>query len=988
MPNEKPAADGGQPISYQSLVPHLVQQILLVASPYDSFILEEEGRFSDRLLSQYQELDLAGTPTFEHVASARDALRQLRGESYDLVITTPHVRDMTPQELGREIVRRHPGTPVVLLTYDRTDAQSWTVAERDLRGIDGVFLWTGDPRLLLAIVKSVEDKKNVDHDTRHGQVRVIVVVEDSPAYYSSFLPIIYAELLEQVRTLLADRLNERDRTYRMRARPKILLARSFEEGRRLFMRYRDNVLGVISDVRFPRRGALDPRAGIRLVELMRAEYPDLPVLLQSREREHQAEADKLGVGFVDKNSPDLLRELSRFMRHNFGFGPFLFRRDPNGEVLRRANNVQEMYEALSEIEAESLRYHASRNHVSNWLMARGEFPLAQALRPKQVDDFADVEAMRSYVVDLFAEFLEHRQRGQVTDFRASADPLRRDFLRLGRGSMGGKGRSIAFLSHLKARSGRRREWEERWPDLRIIVPRTVVICTEVFDRFVARNALRERAMEAASDEEVANLFLDQPLDYELTADLAAILREVRYPLAVRSSSLLEDSEFQPLAGLYRTYLLPNCAAEDAVRLEQLSRAVRLVFASTFYQDARTAMEAASLRVEEEKMAVVIQRLVGRRFGRRFYPHFSGVAQSHNFYPMGHLKPEDGIATVALGLGHTVVTSGQGYRFSPSHPQISPHMSTTDAALANSQRTFFALDLGEPEGEVGLDEAGNLLALGLDEAEADGTLALVGATYVADDDRIYDSLRHEGSRLVNFAGVLKHERFPLAPALEELVSMCEEGMGTPCELEFAVAILGDGEPSQLAALQLRPLVAQGRDRLVDLPAVGERPRLLAGPALGNGVLDGIRDVVYLHPDRFDVRQTGQVARAVGRLNERLAHAHRPYLLAGPGRWGTAERFLGVPVTWSQVSAARVIVELALADGRIEPSQGSHFFHNITSLRIGYFSLDLRQQGQEIDLEYLEGLEAVDEDGALRHVELPEPAEAWIDGRSGEGVVVRA
>jgi len=989
MPIEKPATDTAEHrlISYQALVPHLVQQILLVASPYDSFILEEEGRFSDRLLSQYQELDLSGPPSFKHVASARDALDQLCSESYDLVITTPHVRDMTPQELGREIVDRYPGTPVVLLTYDRTDAQSWTGAERDLSGIDAVFLWTGDPRLLLAIVKSVEDKKNVDHDTRHGQVRVIVVVEDSPAYYSSFLPIIYAELLEQVRTLLADRLNERDRNYRMRARPKILLARTYEEGRDLFARYRDNVLGVISDVRFPRQGKLDPTAGLKLVEMVREEYPDLPVLLQSRERELQAQAEALGVGFVDKNSPDLLRELSKFMRRNFGFGPFIFRHGPDGEELRRAVNVQEMYEALAEIDAGSLEYHASRNHVSNWLMARGEFPLAKALRPKQVSDFTDVEEMRRFVVDLFSEFLERRQRGQVTDFRASADPLRRDFLRLGRGSMGGKGRSIAFLSHLKAQSGRRKQWEERWPDLRVIVPRTVVICTEIFDRFVARNELRERAMEAASDEEVARLFLDQPLGYELLADLAAILREVRYPLAVRSSSLLEDSEFQPLAGLYRTYLLPNCAAEDGVRLDQLSRAVRLVFASTFYQDARTAMEAASLRVEEEKMAVVVQRLVGRRFGRRFYPHFSGVAQSHNFYPMGHLKPEDGIATVALGLGHTVVTSGQGYRFSPRHPRVAPHMSTTDAALRNSQRTFYALDLGEPDVEVGLDEAGNLLPLGLEEAEADGTLALVGATYVADDDRIYDSLRHEGARLVNFAGVLKHDGFPLAPALEELLEMCEEGMGTPCELEFAVAVLGDGEPSQLAALQLRPLVAQGRDRLIDLTAVADRPQLLAGPALGNGVVDAIRDVVYVHPDRFDVGHTQELAEAVGRLNGRLARAHRPYLLVGPGRWGTADRFLGVPVSWGQVSAARVIVELALADGHIEPSQGTHFFHNITSLRIGYFSLDARQQGQEIDLDYLEGLEAVDEEGALRHVELPAEAEAWIDGRSGEGVVVR-
>ncbi len=1013
-PESLPAGGGGS-VSYETLMPHTVQNVLLVASEYDSFILEEEGRFSDRLLGQYLELDLSKPPAFHHVASARQALERLGEGDYDLVVTTPHIADASPQELAAEIADRQPETPVVLLTYDRFDAQSWAETwgaggwdGTTPRGVSSVFLWTGDPRLLLAMVKSVEDRMNVDHDTEHGLVRVILVVEDQPSVYSSFLPIIYAELLAQIRSLLADRLNERDRNFRMRARPKILLARSYEEGERLVRRYRDYLLGMISDVRFPRGGRPDDKAGIDLIRYVRGELPDLPVLLQSRDLDNADLARELDVGFVDKSSPELLSELRVFMRRHFGFGPFIFRLEGAegevGEEVGRAETIQEMVEALRRVPVESLQYHAARNHVSNWLMARGEFPLALEVRPKQVSDFADMDEVRDYLVRVFSHFLERRQRGQVTDFRGRPDPLQRDFLRLGRGSMGGKARSIAFVSRLKARSQVEEELARKYPDVDLIVPRTVVICTDVFDRFVARSNLRERAMAADSDEAVAEMFLEQPLNVELTADLASILREVRYPLAVRSSSLLEDSEYQPLAGLYKTYLLPNCAGDDKVRLDQLSRAIRLVFASTFFRAPRTCMEATGLRIEEEKMAVIVQRLVGRRYGDRFYPHFAGVAQSYNYYPLGETVAEEGIVTVALGFGHSVVDGANGLRFNPHHPEALPGMSTAEEMLRNSQRTFLALDLGDPEAEISLDDEGNLRSLDLEVAEADGTLEPVGATWSAANDRIYDTLHREGPRLVNFAGVLKHGRFPLAPMLADVLELGETGMGTPLELEFA-ATVGEGEAggdgdggsrrSELALLQLRPLVAQGREQ-VGLDRGGGTP-LVAGPALGNGIITGIGDVVYLHPARVDFEDTPALARAVQRVNDRLVKADRPYLLLGPGRWGTADRFLGVPVKWNQVSGARVIVELATRDGGIDPSQGTHFFHNITALRIGYFNLDRwRDQGgdgagagdgQLVDFPWLDALPAVEEDGALRHVELPAPAEARIDGSRGRGVVIR-
>lgn len=973
--------NGKEPFAYDRLMPFLVRDILVVASAYDSFLFEEEGKFSDRLLARYRELDLSSSPQIDHVTSGRAALGQLRRRSYDLVLLTPHIRDMTPSELGTEIGRRHEGLPVVLLTFDRSDPQ-FMPHERPLSGVDRVFLWTGDPRLFLALVKSVEDVKNAPLDTASGSVRVILVVEDSPAFYSSYLPILYSELLEQVASLLADRLNERERHYRMRARPKILLARTWGEGKSILRRYRDSLLGLVCDVRFPRGGRLDPSAGIDFIREVRHAVPDLPVLLQSSEPEHSELARELGVSFADKNSRELLAELRTFMRDHFGFGPFVFR-IPGGEVVARAEGIRQMVEVLETVPAESLLYHARRNHFSIWLMARSEFELARDLRPRRVADFRDAEAMRRFLIDVLSAFIKERQRGLVAEFARSSFPVKRDFTRIGSGSMGGKGRGLAFVARLLASH----PFEERFPGVRVVVPRAAVICTDVFDRFCRRDGLWERALAADDDAEVARLFLAHPLDDELLEDLAALLDEARYPLAVRSSSLLEDSEFQPLAGLYKTFLLPNSSPSDSVRLEQLSRAVRLIYASTFFQGPRTYMAATSQRLEEEKMAVVIQRLVGRSRNGRFYPDFAGVAQSHNYYPMRYLEPEDGIAAVALGLGETVVSGGRALRFSPAHPELSLQMSTPREALRTSQRHFYALDLGDPEAEIGSDEATTLVRCDLDAAESDGTLEAVGATYSADNDAIYDSIYRRGVRLVNFAGVLKHGRFPLAPVLDDLLEIGREGMGTPVEMEFA-ALLEDGdEPAELSVLQLRPLVAEGRAYEVELDAPG-RTVVAAGPALGNGIIEGLTDVVYVHPDRLgDLSESRALAQQIARVNVRLAREHRPYLLMGPGRWGTADPWLGIPVEWKEVSGARVIVELTPEGSAIEASQGTHFFHNITSLRIGYFCIGIGREDETVDLDWLEKLPAVQESGPIRHVVTPHPLEVRIDGRSGRGVVLR-
>ncbi|MDY7096240.1 MAG: PEP/pyruvate-binding domain-containing protein [Acidobacteriota bacterium] len=980
---------GSRLFAYQSLMPFLVKDILLVASSYDRFIVEEDGRFADRLLSQYVEMDLSTPPHFDHVATAREALERLDERRYDLVLSTPHCAGMTPRQLAQRVSRLPEPAPTVVLAYDRSDAQLYTQQQRS-SGIDQVFLWTGDPSLLVALVKSVEDMRNVDHDTDIGQVRVILLVEDSPLFFSSYLPIIYAEVLGQVKSLLAERLNERDRHQRMRARPKILLARNYEEGVELFQRYSDNLLGTICDMRFPRGGILDDRAGLRFIRLVREQQPDVPVLLQSSQSGHRQLAEELEVHFADKNSRRLLDHLRRFMRTDLGFGSFVFR-NARGERELEASNMEEMLRALGEVSDESLRFHASRNHISNWLMARSEFALAQEVRPKKVSDFRSTGAMRAYLREVFTSFLEREQQGEITEFDRQGGYRRRDFERLGSGSMGGKARSIAFVSHTLAEH----RIHQKYPQVRITAPSALVICTGLFDQFCSAGGLRQRLLDAEDDEAVLRCALDQQLDSAVLADLRAYLERVRHPMAVRSSSLHEDSESQPLAGLYKTFMLPNSDPSLEVRLEQLSRAIRLIYASAYVGDARRYLEAHDLRLEEEKMAVVLQRLVGRRHGKYFYPDFAGVAQSHNYYPMGYMKPEDGIASVALGFGQAIVEGRRALRFCPRYPEVLPQMASPEEALKVSQRKFYSLDLSRGPVAGALEDHANLQLRGLEAAEDEGALEALVSTYVAESDAVYDTIYRSGPRIVTFAGVLKHGRFPLAPLLQDLLELWREGMGTEVEMEFAVSLGDDGQPAEMAILQLRPLVVASEETSVNLRQEAYRGHLLGrGSALGNGIIRDLRHVIYVHPDRFDFSRSSDTAAAVGRLNHALAARGEGYLLIGPGRWGTADPWLGIPVAWRQVASARVIVELVRPGSHIDPSQGTHFFHNLTALRTGYFEIDEGggPEGGEgtkdrLDLEYLDSLPAEHEQGALRHVVLPEPVTAFIDGRQRRGLLMR-
>jgi len=967
---------------YQELMPNLVKDILMVASPYDCFILEEDGRFSDRLLGQYMQLDLSAPPHFKHVTSGKEAMKALRTGKFDLVMTTPHCADITPLVLAKKIRHKYPDIPVAMMTYDRAEARSYCMVNRS-EAFSQVFLWSGDPKLLVAMVKSVEDMINVGHDTREGLVRVIIVVEDSPEFYSSYLPAMYHEVLVQVQSLIPERLNERDRHFRMHARPKILLARNYEEASDFLRRYGKYLLGVICDLHFPLKGKMTRDAGIRFIKKVRKTYKDIPVLIQSRELDFVCRTQDLGAYCLDKNSPKLLKKIRRFMKKNFGFGPFIFNM-PDGTEVARAATMEEMPKILEQIPRESLIYHSSLNHISNWLMARSEFKLALDIRPLTLEQFDDVEDMRKYLVQVFSNFISRRQRGQVTEFSVSSDFFIRDFARVGRGSLGGKARGLAYVNNLLATH----QIHDKYPEINIFTPRTSVICTDFFDRFIEQNQILDKISGLKSNEEISKLFLQFPLDLDLAEVLTSIISSAKYPLAVRSSSLNEDSQFQPLAGLYQTIILPNNHSSMQVRLRQLSRAIRMVYASVYFDNARNYLKNHSMRIEEEKMAVLIQRLVGQKRGNRFYPDFSGVAQSYNYYPIRYMNPKDGIATVALGLGQSVVEGGKALRFCPKHPQILPQISTPQKALRASQREFFALDLDNDDFLPSGDEGASLRKYSLEDAFADGTLESVGATYNHQNDMIYDTVYRDGAKLINFSGILKHGRFPLASLLDDLLRMGVEGMGVPVEMEFAVSLNTDREQKpEMAVLQMRPLVASGHDQEVNLEDVpAKAPRIVQGTALGNGIIPDICDIIYLSPAEFKMADSRKYAHTIGVMNHKLRQEDRPYMLIGPGRWGTSDPWLGIPVIWTQVAGACVIVEFQLPNTPIDPSQGTHFFHNLTALRVAYFSIENQKDNQGISFDWLEKQTVFEKSGAVRHVRFSEPLEALIDGRKSWGFVL--
>ena len=967
-------------------MPFRVNDILLVSSLYDSFILREDGRLNELLIGESLELNLHQVPGITHVSSGAEAVELAQSQRrFNLIVTNLQLGDMDAAQLAREIKTAGLDVPVIVLAYDYREIQNF-VARNPRTEIDRIFLWQGNARILLSMVNYIEDKRNVLHDTKAMSVPVLLMVEDDITYYSLFLPVIYTEIISQSRRLLGEALNLAHKLVRMRARPKILLCSNYEEAEREVMKYREYLLGVLSDVEFPRAGELTAEAGFELAAMVRETVPDVPIVLQSSRTEFMERAHQKGYSFLQKRSPTLLGDLRHILTEEMGFGDFVFHLPDGTTEVARAADLNALETLLQTIPEESLAYHGQHNHFSHWLMARTEFALAQKLRPRKVSDFGTLENLRHDLIESIAEYRREQSQALIGEFNAATfQPSESFFLQIGGGSLGGKARGLAFIRHILRQRGVGRSL----PGIRIAVPPTLVLTTEIFDRFLYDNDLLDLAIHGTDDAEMTRRFLEASFPISLLDNLLAFLEAVHYPLAVRSSSLLEDSQYQPFSGVYETFMLGNQHPDIQVRLEQLLEAIKLVYASTFSQHAKAYVRATPYRLEEEKMAVVLQQVVGEAHGNRFYPDFSGVVRSRNFYPIGPIKVADGFAAVALGLGRGVVSGGKCLTFSPRHPRHLVQFSSVEDMLANSQTEFWALELNHP---LHTDDPASELrevSFGLDVAEGDGTLQMLASTYSADNHAVYDGLSRKGPRIVSFAPILKHGTFPLPQILDRLMGMGEDALGRPVEIEFAVRLPRNAnDVADFGFLQLRPLVLSREGEDIRMEDVGPESLICqSSVVLGHGRLQDLRDVIVVDSHRFERARSHDVAQSVAHFNARLSEANIPYVLIGVGRWGSTDPWLGIPVAWDQISGARVIVESGFRDFRVAPSQGSHFFQNLTAFQIGYFTVNPDAGEGFIDWEWLGQQPAIDEHGCVRHLRFDSPLIVAMNGKTSQGMIFK-
>ncbi|MDE6272502.1 MAG: phosphoenolpyruvate synthase [Muribaculaceae bacterium] len=974
--------------AFQDLMQKRIHNVLLIATPYDAFMMEEDGRVDEQVYFEYVSLNLSSPPRFTKVATYAQARQQLQEKDFDLIIAMPGVDISETFHEARQFDALYPDIPFVVLTPFSKEVRR-RIANEDLRGVDYVFSWLGNVDLILAIIKLIEDKMNADADIEGVGVQAIMLIEDSIRFYSSILPHLYKFLLKQSVKFSKEALNEHEQMLRMRGRPKVLLARDYEEARELYGRYGNNMLGIISDVRFPRDGEKDPTAGFTFARKVREKDPYLPIILESQESENAVRAFDEGLVFLDKNSKTLPQDLRKAVTRYFGFGDFIVRNLADGKEMLRISNLKEMQKYVFDIPDDALWELCSSNEVSRWFDSRALFPIANAIKSYRFTKMDQAEAVRKLIFECIVKYRRMKNRGVVAIFQKDRFDRYSNFARIGEGSLGGKGRGLAFIDQIIKRN----PICDNFKGVEVTIPRTVVLCTDIFDEFMEHNNLYPVALSDRPDAEILTAFLEAKLSDELCENLLALFDVIDRPLAVRSSSLLEDSHYQPFAGIYSTYMIP-ALKDPQERLDMLCEAIKGVYASVFFSDSKAYMNATSNVIDQEKMAVILQEVAGEDHGGLYYPSFSGVGRSLNYYPLNDEVAEDGVAEVAVGLGKYIVDGGMALRFSPRHPQKVLQTSTLQLALRDTQTELYALPRMEGDDRPALttDDSYNIKKVNVNDAAATGALRYLVSTFDVNDRILRDTDFGPGRKVVTFANVLNHGVFPLADIIDFMLTTGQYEMGRPVEIEFAGNInpdaMRDKRKGIVYWLQIRPIVDTKEmldDSLLD---VADKDLILRSEtALGHGVMDNIRHIAYVKPSTFNSTNNPETALEVERINKDFTARDIPYILIGPGRWGSSDPALGIPVRWSQITGARLIVESALPGYRIEPSQGTHFFQNLTSFGVGYFTIDQPGGQGMIDTEWLDSLPSVYESEAIRIVEFPEPLTIAINGRKSKGIVMK-
>jgi hypothetical protein len=970
-------------LEFKDLMKFRVDSILMVCSLYDYYTIVEDGHLQEAIFNEFLELNLTFAPHIVRTNSGESALEIISKDKFDLIIITLRIGEMSPEDFTQKAKKLNPDVPIVLLVSQSTELQLLLESGR-LRYLDKIYIWTGDRKIFLAMIKIYEDLKNSQVDCLEYGVTSILLVEDSPTFYSSYLPLIYKEVMNQSQKLIDESKNSAEKLLRQRARPKIFHATTFDQAIEIIKKFKESLLGIITDLKFDFNGKIDENAGFHLIKEARKIIPHIPMVLQTAEVDRKNLAEMNEVAFLDKNSRTLLLELSEFMKSNFGFGDFIFRM-PDGTEVYRAHNLKDLKERMNYIPDESLLYHSKRNHFSYWLIARTEFELAYKLRPVHISQFENVTRLREYLVKSLANHMTSEQRGVISTFTRSEYEAERVFQMIGEGSLGGKARGLGFIDKLLQNYID----PNYFPNIEIAIPRTIVIGTEVFAKFMEMNNLYRLAVRNIPDDRILREFLKADLPATVIGDIGEILKKAKFPLAIRSSSLLEDAMYQPFAGIYATVMIPNSNPSSEVRFHNLVQAIKFVYASTYMRSAKNYIEATGNRIEEEKMAVIIQEMVGRKFGHYFYPSFSGVARSYNYYPFAKATPKDGIVNIALGLGKTIVDGGVSLQFCPEYPTIFPQFGNTKDLFSKSQTQFWALDLNSDIIRREPNEDMYLVKLNLRDAENHGSLKYIASTYSNENDVLYEGISRSGPRVLNFAPILKSRVIPLNQILKLLLRMCEVAMNCPVEIEFA-ALLGDKEPHPVdfRFLQVRPMVKPEGAAVVDFDVIpNDKIVIKSNMALGNGKYE-LDTVLFVKQDSFNVSKTKQIAEEINELNAKLRNEKRHYLLIGPGRWGSSDPWLGIPCDFSYLNAAQVIVESSMPHMVVDPSQGSHFFQNMTSFKIAYITVREQRDDEKIDWEWLNNQHVEQETQYLKLVNLNTPLQILVDGQSGKGAVLKS